>query len=570
MDINFNTDRLDFYQIASGAQRHNLEFQPVLQSAARQNLIKVDEADLLKAFVGTVAALTTNSSSQLLQDMFAAYIVGDNHPKTFLEFGATDGVSLSNSYRLENDLGWKGVLCEPSPQWHQNLFSNRPDTRISTLCVWKETGQKLSFFVSDTGVLSTLSDFKESDRLSMPGNTEIRIQSGKDIEVETISLNDLIEKEFAGVVPSYISVDTEGSEFEIIREFDFGKYRPLVWTVEHNHTEVESQLDTLMQARGYVRVLKGATAFDAWYVAKEALEERLAEARGSKVSPQSDVWRPGFDLFELVELQSTLEIVDVGAAMGETPVYQGMVNAGRARVVGFEPNQEECERLSKAYDSTHRFLPYFLGDGEKATFHETNWSLTGSLFEPNTPLLSKFQNLAEMVTPVARHSVDTTRLDDVKEIEDIDFLKIDVQGSELAVFKGGPELLSKTLVIQAEVNFLELYKGMPMFSDVDEYLRSVGFQFHTFCGFGQRCFKPLVVNNDVNAGMRQHIWSDAIYVRDWMSLSDLSLDKLKKYAVLAHIIIGSYDLAHMVFAEIDRRLSRKKAEAYLRHLAERK
>ena len=69
--------------------------------------------------------------SQLYQDVFASS--GNNFDKTFLEFGATDGLKLSNSYMLENFLGWKGVLSEPSPQWHNLLKKNRANTKIKKM-----------------------------------------------------------------------------------------------------------------------------------------------------------------------------------------------------------------------------------------------------------------------------------------------------------------------------------------------------------------------------------------------------------------------------------------------------
>ena len=169
------------------------------------------------------------------------------------------------------------------------------------------------------------------------------------------------------------------------------------------------------------------------------------------------------------ELQ--INILDVGAAIDETPSYKSLVDAGRARIVGFEPNPQECERLNREYGKQHRFFPYFVGDGRPATFHETNWAHTGSLYEPNSPLLDKFQNLAEIMSPVARHPVGTTRLDDIAEIGDVDFVKIDVQGSELAVFQNALRALSGTLLIQVEVEFVELYRGQPMFADVDIFLR---------------------------------------------------------------------------------------------------
>jgi len=270
-----------------------------------------------------------------------------------------------------------------------------------------------------------------------------------------------------------------------------------------------------------------------------------------------------WSLFELLPEPPSIKILDIGAAFSETPPYQSLVDAGRAKVIGFEPNKEERDRLNEQYGVHHRFLPNFVGDGRQATFFQTNWALTGSLFEPNTPLLEKFQNLSELVTPIARHTVNTSRLDDIKEIDDVDFIKIDIQGGELAVFRNAPRLLAETILIQTEVEFVELYRNQPMFSDVDTFLRRQGFQFHCFLGFGTRAFKPIVRDNDPNMGLRQQLWSDAVYFRDWMYLDQLSEEKLRKYAVLAHDLLQSFDLAHLVLVELDRRTGGNTAAAYL-------
>lgn len=261
-----------------------------------------------------------------------------------------------------------------------------------------------------------------------------------------------------------------------------------------------------------------------------------------------------------------ISILDIGAALGEQPSYQPLVNAGRARIIGFEPNAVECERLNKEYGGAHRFFPYFVGDGQPATFHETNWPLTGSLYEPNSPLLGKFQNLSEIVTPVAKHAVSTVRIDDIAEIDDVDFIKIDVQGSELSIFLNALRVLSGTLFVQTEVEFVELYRGQPMFADVDTFLRDRGFQFHTFNGFGGRAFKPLVANDNINMPFRQALWADAIYARDWMRLDALDEAKLRKYAILAHDLFQSYDLAHLVLVALDSRTGGGLAPAYLKRL----
>jgi FkbM family methyltransferase len=263
-----------------------------------------------------------------------------------------------------------------------------------------------------------------------------------------------------------------------------------------------------------------------------------------------------------------INVLDVGAAVNDRPSYQSLVDAGRARIVGFEPNPRECERLNHEFGAQHRFFPYFVGDGRPAIFHETNWALTGSLYEPNSPLLEKFQNLAEVTKPVAKHPVDTTRLDDIAEVGDVDFIKIDVQGSELAVFQNALRVLSGALLVQTEAEFVELYLGQPMFADVDIFLRGRGFQFHAFNGFGSRAFKPLQPGDNVNAGFRQVLWTDANYVRDWMHLGDLPETKLQKYAVLAHDVLGSYDLAHLVLSALDRRTGGGLAASYANRLVE--
>lgn len=260
-----------------------------------------------------------------------------------------------------------------------------------------------------------------------------------------------------------------------------------------------------------------------------------------------------FSLTELIKLETPITVCDVGAALGESPSYQSLVDRGAARIVGFEPERTECERLNVAYGAPHLFLPYFVGDGRDQVFHQTNWNLTGSLFEPNRELNECFNNLVEVTQLVAKHPVTTVRLDDIAELDDIDFLKIDVQGAELMIFQNGRRRLSTTLMIQTEVEFIHHYKNQPLFADVDGELRAQGFQFHTFQGFGSRAFKPLAKTSSINDGFRQIIWSDAIYVRDWMKLAELSREKLQKYAVLMHDIMSSYDLCHVVLEELQRR-----------------
>jgi len=264
-----------------------------------------------------------------------------------------------------------------------------------------------------------------------------------------------------------------------------------------------------------------------------------------------------------------LTVLDVGAIdIGEDAPYANLVRAGLARVVGFEPDAKGCDALNRKWGEPHQFLPHFVGDGEEATFFETNWAPTGSLFKPNRPVLEAFQNLHELVTLVAEHSVHTVRLDDMVDLDDVDLIKIDVQGAELAVFRGGAAVLERALMVWTEVEFVSLYENQPLFADVDICLREAGYQFHTFVGFGNRCFKPLIVNNDLNQGMRQMLWADAVYVRDWLRLDRLSEEKLKRLALLCHEVLKSFDLCHRILSALDARSGSAVASWYLEGLTQ--
>ena len=269
--INFSRN-VNFWELANFAKIKSLENTFLLNEAFDQNFLIEDNKGFLKKFINHFEK-KKNISSQLYQDMFASFIVGNKFDKTFLEFGATDGIDLSNTYMLENFEKWWGALSEPSLQWHEALKKNRKNSKIITKCIWSQSGKNLDFFMSDVGVLSTIKDFIESDKNSMPGNTLERKKAGKIISVETISLNDVIKEYFNNISPSYISIDTEGSEYEILKSFKLDIYRPKVFTIEHNFTDFQMKIDDLMKLNNYKRIFRELTAFDAWYVSEETLKE---------------------------------------------------------------------------------------------------------------------------------------------------------------------------------------------------------------------------------------------------------------------------------------------------------
>ena len=261
---------VNFYQLASFAQKTKLDNKILLQQSFDQNVFDEQNKKLLLKFIKSFDG-KENIQSQLFQDVCASFIIGDKFEKTFLEFGATDGFELSNTHMLENKLSWKGALSEPSPQWHKSLKENRKNSKIITKCIWKNSGEKLDFFMSEIGTYSTLNDFIDNDIKSMPANNKLRKKNGKLITIETISLNDVMKEYFNNICPSYISIDTEGSEYEILKSFNLEIYRPKLFTIEHNFTKNESKIDDFLISKNYVRIFRKLTAFDAWYIPSEIL-----------------------------------------------------------------------------------------------------------------------------------------------------------------------------------------------------------------------------------------------------------------------------------------------------------
>lgn len=278
-----------------------------------------------------------------------------------------------------------------------------------------------------------------------------------------------------------------------------------------------------------------------------------------------------FSLYELLPAIAPVEIVDVGAydLVSHPPIYTPLVQAQRARLMGFEPYPQGCSQLMLKYGHPHRFLPLFVGAGGPATFYATNRPWTGSLFPPNTALLQLFAGMHEETTLVGEHSVSTVRLDDVSELEDADFLKIDVQGSELDVLRGAERTLGDTLVVHAEVQFIPLYRGVPSFGDIDNHMRARGFWFHTFRDLTSRSAQPLqmIGANGGDIGFNQRLWADAVYIRDPLQFERLSDAKLAKLAILLHDLYGSHDFSHLCLAALDARDGGGRAETYRARLA---
>jgi FkbM family methyltransferase len=208
-----------------------------------------DPQDVLQ-FLSFAAPLVPQASSQFFQDLWALWESNNKRSGYFVEFGATDGKFCSNTFFLEKNMGWSGIVAEPHPMFSESLKQNR-SCRISTKIVYSESGKMLDFVALDAGSYAHIADEQSK---------------GPVVKIETVSLNDLLIECDAPREVDFLSVDTEGSEFEILSAFDFDRWHIRCIAVEHNHTANREKLFGLLTSRGFRRKWPSMGHVDDWYV----------------------------------------------------------------------------------------------------------------------------------------------------------------------------------------------------------------------------------------------------------------------------------------------------------------
>lgn len=180
---------------------------------------------------GQVVTEQLTHHSQLCQDLWVLTQLGHKRGGVFVDIGAHDGIHFSNTYILEKGFGWTGVCVEPHPETYCDLRLNR-ECECLNCAAWSETGKVLQF-----------NQHPEHPMLSG------LLESGA-TKVETLSLNGICQD--LGPI-DYLSLDTEGSEIEILSTFDVERFKPTCMTIEHNgNGEALSWLINWLTKHGYL------------------------------------------------------------------------------------------------------------------------------------------------------------------------------------------------------------------------------------------------------------------------------------------------------------------------------
>lgn len=261
--------------------------------------------------------------------------------------------------------------------------------------------------------------------------------------------------------------------------------------------------------------------------------------------------------------QVSITCLDVGARAGVTldvlPVAPACV------VVGLEPDRDECQRLNAESERASapwrelRYIPVALGrgEGEERTLNIYAKRGCTSLLEANLSMAKTFarEHFFDLDKQMPLQTMSLDRAAKEYGFETTDYMKIDIQGAELEVFESGPELLAgEVLALRTEVSFRPVYKGQPLYGDIERHLSANDLwltffpEFHHWRRETQQ--KPHRLADGAFPYSRgELVHADAVFFRDPQTIdasTEHGRQKLLKLALLA-LCYDLVDLAAAVF-----------------------
>jgi FkbM family methyltransferase len=170
----------------------------------------------------------------------------------FIDVGANDGISINSTYFLEKHLEWSGICIEPLERRYLELINNRPRSICLNKALYNKNGS--ISFRDVSGYPEMLSGIEEcyNDTHKQRIAHESSFDNTKVITIECINFDKLIEDYNVKKI-NYLKIDTEGSEFEILKSLNFEKVDIEVIDVENNYN---IDYASFLKSRGYNLKLK--------------------------------------------------------------------------------------------------------------------------------------------------------------------------------------------------------------------------------------------------------------------------------------------------------------------------
>ncbi|CAK0770992.1 putative Methyltransferase, FkbM family [Gammaproteobacteria bacterium] len=229
-------------------------------------------------------------------------------------------------------------------------------------------------------------------------------------------------------------------------------------------------------------------------------------------------WQPNFTKVMLANgiiRDHEMTIIDVGAAGGFQPIWQ--IFGNDLRILGFEPNEAQFKNLVQS--EKIRYFNVALGRSrEEKQIYLTRWPYSSGTFPPDASFMSRFPNGKgmEIVNQDFLQTVDLDSFLTENGISDIDFIKLDTEGSELEILEGAIKTLDKVLAIEVEVAFTAYNIGRPLFSDIDSFMRKNNFSLYDLDTYrhSRTALPSLEADIFAPTPYGQILWADALYIKD--------------------------------------------------------
>lgn len=256
-------------------------------------------------------------------------------------------------------------------------------------------------------------------------------------------------------------------------------------------------------------------------------------------------------------LPRALVILDIGARGGVQWPWNELPGS-LIRSILVEPDPAEAVDLAEKFGDQADVLPFGLWvDDRTMPLHINRSPGTSSVFPANRALIDQFPDSERFETirtvSVGVRSIESLFLEG--RLSDIDFVKLDVQGAELSILKGGERFLRENLVgLETEVEFAEMYQGQPLFAEVDEFVRrSLGLELWDLSKTHWKYRGGLETPGPIKGRL---IFGDALYFRSPRKLPEWAASFTKQRAAekLAMVIVcamayGYTDYAQAVLSE---------------------
>jgi FkbM family methyltransferase len=240
--------------------------------------------------------------------------------------------------------------------------------------------------------------------------------------------------------------------------------------------------------------------------------------------------------------------VDIGASGGVDPRWKALGVPFKS--VLFEPDPREYHQLKSKSESNSIVLNSALSSEKcEVELNLCKKQMASSIFNPNLNFLKLFPDSLrfEVINKIKINADTLNNQLKNQKINNVDFIKIDTQGYELSILKGGSDYIDSSIGLEIEVEFEKIYESQPLFDDIDKFVKSKGFSLFDI----KRCYWKRNGYDKISAQKGQIVWGDALYFKTPETLlnsESLTEDKIIR-AIYVYLSYGYIDLSKVLLSK---------------------